>query len=145
MIKSRPDLVLGVAWLLMAALSFWHRNRPSDVLLHRYGWLIWLISSALLFYRAFRAPPRPVVSRDPLTTVPESKWYAISIALFVLIVLMVPLWLEFHEPDQPMWNGFLAVFLVSLVFGSFVGIRHLQKNRDQIGEARFHSGEDSNR
>jgi len=139
MIKNRSDLLLGILWLMMAAMAFPDRNPPIGMPFHEYVWLIWLIGAAILCYRAFRV--RSPVRKDPLTMIPEGRWYAISTALFILVFLTAPLWHEFHERGQPLWNGFLAIFLVSLVVGSFAGIRHLQKNRIQIGEARFDSSE----
>jgi hypothetical protein len=150
MIKNRSDLMLGTIWLLMAGLNYPDHHRPAWLPVHRHEWLIWLIwliwpiGAATWIYGAFRAPPRPRVRKDPLTTLPEGKWYAISTALFVLFVLTAPLWHEFRVPGQPLWNGFLAAFLVSLVIGSFAGIRYLQRNRIQVGEARFNSSENKN-
>jgi len=72
-------------------------------------------------------------------TVPTTKRYAARIVLWVGVFLAVPLWREFREPAQPAWNAFLAAFLIALVLGSFLGIRHLQKNDIEVGEARFTS------
>ena len=49
----------------------------------------------------------------------------------------MPLWREFREPAQPVWDAFLAVFLIALVIAAFLGIRYLQKNHIEVGEARF--------
>ena len=68
---------------------------------------------------------------------PTTKRYLVHTVLWVGAVLAVPLWREFREPDQPAWNIFLAVLLIALVGGTFFGVRHLQKNAIDVGEARF--------
>jgi uncharacterized membrane-anchored protein len=55
----------------------------------------------------------------------------------VVVALAMPLWREFREPGQPMWNLFLDALLLSLVGGVFFGIRFLQRNAVEVGEARF--------
>jgi hypothetical protein len=55
----------------------------------------------------------------------------------VVVALAMPLWREFREPGEPMWNLFLAVLLLSLVAGAFFGIRYMQRNAIEVGEARF--------
>ena len=69
--------------------------------------------------------------------VPPGKAFLASVVLWVVAFLALPLWLEFKEPGQPFWNGFLALFLLALVVGSFWGVRYLQNNRIEVGEARF--------
>jgi len=69
--------------------------------------------------------------------VPPGKAYPAFVLLWACLFLAVPLWLEFSEPHQPFWNGTLAMFLLAVVIGSFVGVRYLQKNRIEVGEARF--------
>jgi hypothetical protein len=55
----------------------------------------------------------------------------------VVVALAMPLWREFREPGQPTWNMVLAVLLLLLVGGTFFGIRTLQRNAIEVGEARF--------
>lgn len=57
--------------------------------------------------------------------------------LWVGIFLAIPLWREFHQASQPLWNAFLALFLIALVVGAFFGVRYLQRNNIEVGEARF--------
>ena len=72
-----------------------------------------------------------------MSTVPMTKRYLAHVVLWVGLFLAIPLWREFHEATQPLWNAFLAVFLIALVIGAFVGVRYLQKNKVEVGEARF--------
>ena len=72
-----------------------------------------------------------------MSNVPETKSYAAYVVLMLGTVLAIPLWREFHEPGQEVWNIFLAAFLIGLVSAAFLGIRYLQKNKIEVGEARF--------
>ncbi len=72
-----------------------------------------------------------------MSSVPATKHYAAYVVLWTGFVLAIPLWREFHEPGQPFWNVFLAAFLIGLVLAAYFGIRHLQKNKVEVGEARF--------
>jgi succinate dehydrogenase hydrophobic anchor subunit len=72
-----------------------------------------------------------------VSSVPTTKRYVAHVVLWVGVFLAIPLWREFHEPSQPLWNVFLALFLVALVVGAFFGVRYLQKNNVEVGEARF--------
>jgi hypothetical protein len=72
-----------------------------------------------------------------VSSVPTTKGYVAHVVLCVGIFLAMPLWREFHEPSQPLWNVFLAFFLVALVVGAFFGVRYLQKNNVEVGEAHF--------
>lgn len=136
MIKSKRDFALAIAWFLLAAPSFSDRNNLRWLPWHRYAWLVWLFGSAVIFYRALKVPPVAPQPREPRRTVPPGRRYAVSVALFCAVILAGPLWIEFYEPTQPLWDGFLAVFLLGLVACSFAGIRHLQKNNIEVGEAR---------
>lgn len=57
-------------------------------------------------------------------------------------LLAIPLWREFHEPSQTLWNVFLAAFLIAIVMAVFLGMRYLEQNHIEVGEARFSSGDD---
>lgn len=72
-----------------------------------------------------------------MSAVPQTKTYVVQIVLWVGCALALPLWREFQEPGQPVWNVFLAAFLIAIVVGAFIGVRHLQKNGIEVGEARF--------
>ncbi|MGS1017514.1 hypothetical protein [Allosphingosinicella humi] len=74
-----------------------------------------------------------------MSMVPGTKDYAAYMVLWVGFFLAVPLWREFYEPSQPVWNVFLTTFLIALVVGTFFGVRYLQKNGVEVGEARFTS------
>ena len=72
-----------------------------------------------------------------MATEPATGSYAAYAVWWVGFFLAVPLWCAFREPGQPVWNVLLGAFLIALVIGTFVGIRYLQKNRIEVGEARF--------
>lgn len=59
--------------------------------------------------------------------------------LWIGAFLAAPTWIEFHEPDQTIWNIFLAAFLSGIVAAAFFGLRYLERNEIEIGEARFTS------
>ena len=72
-----------------------------------------------------------------MSTVPQTKTYVAHIVLWVGFFLALPLWREFQEPGQMIWNVFLATVLIAIVVGAFIGVRHLQKSGIEVGEARF--------
>lgn len=72
-----------------------------------------------------------------MSNLPRTKTYAAHIVLWVGFFLALPLWQEFQESGQLMWNIFLAAFLIAIVVGAPMGVRHLQKNGIEVGEARF--------
>ncbi len=74
-----------------------------------------------------------------MSTVPGSRGYAAYMAVCVGAFMALPLWRELREPGQPVWNTFLAGFLVAILAATFFGIRHLQKGKVEVGEARFTS------
>jgi succinate dehydrogenase hydrophobic anchor subunit len=76
-----------------------------------------------------------------VSTIPNTKGYVAYVVFLVGFFLAIPLWREFQEPNQPIWNVFLAAILVLIVAGAFLGIRHLQNNDVDVGEARFTSEE----
>ena len=76
-----------------------------------------------------------------VSAVPKEKSYAAHAVLSVGFLLSIPLWREFREPGQPLWNVFLAIFLIALVAAAFFGVRYLQKNSVEVGEARFTSAD----
>jgi hypothetical protein len=63
-----------------------------------------------------------------------SKQYAV---FWVSAFLAIPLWREFYEPDQMIWNVFLTTFLISLVAAIYLGLRYLEQNQITVGEAEF--------
>jgi len=80
-----------------------------------------------------------------MSSVPATKVSAAQVVLWVGLILAIPLWREFHEAGQPIWNIFLAAFLIALVIGAFFGVRHLHKNAVEVGEARFASSDTDRR
>jgi succinate dehydrogenase hydrophobic anchor subunit len=72
-----------------------------------------------------------------VSTVPQTKTFVAHIVFWVGFFWALPLWREFQEPGQPVWNVFLAALLIAIVVGAFIGVRHLQKNGIEVGEARF--------
>jgi len=138
MIKSPMNILLGLVWFLMSALSFPDRNQPIGLPFHRYLWLIWLTGGVVWLYRSLK-PQTSVPARRRAKTVPSGRGYVAQVVLVVGVFLVAPLWWEFHEIGQPLWNSFLATFLVALLVGATTGVRYLQKNRIEVGEARFSS------
>ena len=59
------------------------------------------------------------------------------LVLWIAAFLANPLWREFHEPGQSPWNTFLAAFLIAIKAAAFFGLRCLQQNKIEAGEARF--------
>jgi hypothetical protein len=72
-----------------------------------------------------------------MSTVPKTKGYLGWLVFAVAWFLTIPLWLEFLEPHQTLWNVFLTLILLGAVVGSFFGLRYLQTNAIEVGEARF--------
>ena len=66
----------------------------------------------------------------------EQRW-KLGGSATALVLVLLPLWREFSERDQPVWNGFLFLILVGLLFGALLLHRYLIRNIDEIGEARF--------
>lgn len=65
-----------------------------------------------------------------------SKHYAV---FWLSAFIAIPLWREFHEPNQLLWNVFLAVLLIAVIAAAFFGLRYLEHNKVEVGEARFTS------
>jgi hypothetical protein len=55
----------------------------------------------------------------------------------VLLIVLAPLIGEFRQPGITAWNVFLVLLVVGLIVGVILLQRHLAKNIDQVGEARF--------
>jgi hypothetical protein len=68
---------------------------------------------------------------------PKTRKYLAHVVFWVCLFLAWPLWREFQMQEQPVWNVFLAAILLAVVAGSFFGVRYLQKNDIDVGEARF--------
>lgn len=66
----------------------------------------------------------------------SKKCYAV---FWVSAFLAAPLWREFHEANELVWNVFLAVFLIAVIAAAFIGLRHLEQSKAAVGEARFTS------
>jgi hypothetical protein len=66
----------------------------------------------------------------------EQRWKVGGGAAVILVVLL-PLWGELRVPGQTLWNVFLFLLLAGLFVGTIFLHRHLVKNIDQVGEARF--------
>ena len=80
-----------------------------------------------------------------LSTVPQDKGYVALLVFLVGFLVAWPLWREFSEPQRPLWNVILAALLIALVITAFLGVRYLQKNRIEVGEARFASKDQTDR
>ena len=132
MIKNRANLIWSLCALAFAVLLFAGGIRGA--------WITWLVIAAVSFYRAIKPGPPPI-QREQLRTIPAGKGYLVGSTSLVAIFLGLPLWREFYEPAQPLWNVFLMTFLVAVVVGVFLGVRYLQKNRIEIGEGRLASGD----
>jgi hypothetical protein len=55
----------------------------------------------------------------------------------VLLVIAVPLYREFSEPGQTIWNALLVLFLLGVAAGAFFLQRFFLSHAGEIGEARF--------
>ncbi len=140
LIKSKSNLAISICLLVMAMWFFVTRDAAPERAQNRYDWVFWFLSAIFWFYLAIR-PSVPPAARKRIETVPQSKIYLFGTVLFVGAIVAFPLWHEFYEPDQPIWDGFLAVFLAALVAGTFFGVRYFQKNRIEFGEGRLSPGD----
>ncbi len=57
--------------------------------------------------------------------------------LTVLVIIALPLWFEFREPGQLLWNIALALLMIVLLALAFFGQRYFKAHANEIGEARF--------
>lgn len=55
----------------------------------------------------------------------------------VLLLVAIPLWLEFREPGQTGWNIILALMLIGVLVGAYALQRYFREHIGEIGEARF--------
>lgn len=76
-----------------------------------------------------------------MSTFPMTKRSVALVVTWVGIFLAIPLWREFHEPSRPLWNAFLALFLIALVVCAFFGVRYFQRDNVEVGESRFTASE----
>lgn len=137
MIRKIGNLALVLLWLALAVLQLlgWYYGREWPFgLLAIMAMLLFGVVSWMM--REPAAPPKP-----PLRTLPQGPAYPASVLLFVTLVLALPLWRENWEPDQPVWDCFLAIILIAIVAGSFLGVLYLQSNHIEFGEARIRRAE----
>lgn len=66
----------------------------------------------------------------------EQHW-KIGAGPLAMLVVLLPLWAEFQEPGQTLWNIALFLILFGLFVGTFFLQRYLRRNIDDVGEARF--------
>lgn len=133
MIKNKGKLALGFFWLawLVLALLDWRYG-------HRWPFSLLALIAMLLFNLvSFATREPPASTKPPMRTLPQGPLYPTGVVMFVSVVLALPLWRANWEPDRPMWDGFLAIFLIAMVVGSFLGVRYLQLNHIEFGEARI--------
>ena len=69
----------------------------------------------------------------------RSKRWVMGGGLAVLLVVLMPLWKEFNEPGQMVWNISLGVFLAGLAISAFVLQGYLTAHIGEVGEARFNA------
>lgn len=132
---GRPALrLLGVAWVVFVIFDWSSRH------LGLLGLLGSLAAIATLFGPLSFVTP-PATAKPQLRTLPRGALYPVGVVLFVTLLLAVPLLREFWEPAQPVWDGFLALFLTAMVTGSFLGVRYLQSNHVEFGDARIREAE----
>ena len=75
---------------------------------------------------------------------PENRWVMGGGAL-VLLLVAGPLWLEFREPGQTVWNVLLAAMLIGVLIAAYRLQRFFRANIGEIGEARFDTRNESER
>ena len=55
----------------------------------------------------------------------------------IFLIIAFPLWREFSEPGQPVWNTVLALMLAALLVAAYFLQRFFREHIGEIGEARF--------
>jgi hypothetical protein len=58
-------------------------------------------------------------------------------AVLLLAAITVPLFAEFYEPRQVVWDVFLGLSLAALVVAAALLARFVSRHAGEIGEARF--------
>lgn len=139
MIRNKGKLALMVIWLALAVIHFLNWYFQHEGLFQLGVWIAWLLLGVAIATREPAASAKP-----PMRTLPQGGLYPVSMALFVAVVAALPLGRANWEPAQPVWDGFLVLILIAMVAGTFVGLRHLQSNNIEFGEARFRPGGDNN-
>jgi hypothetical protein len=66
----------------------------------------------------------------------QSGWRRGSGAI-VLLLISLPLYREFSEPKQTVWNVSLAIFLAAVVVAALLLQLYFVGHANEIGEARF--------
>ena len=72
-----------------------------------------------------------------MSTPKTSDRWVLGGGAIVLLVIAMPLWNEFRIKGQPLWNAFLAIFLIGLGVAAILFQRYFRAHTDEIGEARF--------
>jgi hypothetical protein len=71
-------------------------------------------------------------------SVPQaSNRWVLGGGAIVLLVIALPLWNEFRIKGQPIWNAFLAAFLIGLGVSAILLQRFFRVHAGELGEARF--------
>ena len=65
-----------------------------------------------------------------------SKW-TMGGGAVVFIIIAFPLWREFREPGQSLWNTLLVLILAGLLVAAYFLQRFFREHIGEIGEARF--------
>ena len=67
---------------------------------------------------------------------PRSRW-TIGAGAIVLLIIVGPLWNEFREPGNLVWNIFLATLLLGLAVAALSLHLYFRRHPVEVGEARF--------
>jgi hypothetical protein len=70
-------------------------------------------------------------------TVQRGRYYTVGGGAVVLLIIVAPLYQEFHEAGMTGWNIFLVLALASVVVAAFFLQRFFFQHAGEIGEARF--------
>jgi len=54
-----------------------------------------------------------------------------------VVIVLLPLWIEFSEPGRTVWDIALFLMLAGLFVGAVLLQRYFLQNIGQVGEARF--------